>query len=220
MPLQHSFAYDLGFKNWFYHRPVVDFVPRERSIKGKYVSFGIHSTSQAKYWNYPNGWDILCRMLRKKNITPVCIDKDEIFGMSRQWDKMARVSIEKTGNIVPKSSVKRLDNTIEEAMNYIYHSEFFMGISSGLAWVAHAMGKRVVMISGMTEPWNEFKEDCIRINDSTVCHGCFHDIEKYKFDPNNWMWCPVHEKTHREFECTKSITPEHVIERIKQASWI
>ena len=207
-PLQEGFARDLGFKTWTYRRPRIDFVPKERPIKHKYITIGIQSTAQCKYWNYPNGWDILSRMFRKANITPVCIDQYESFGIKGNW------------NIVPKSSVKRLDNPIEDAMNYIHHSEFFVGISSGLSWVAHALGKKVVMISGITQPWNEFEEDCLRIINQSVCHGCFHKTDMYKFRTDDWMWCPEHKDTQRHFECTKSITPEYVFEKIKENSWI
>lgn len=205
-PLQEGFARDLGFTQWVYKRPLVDFVPKERPIKNKYVAIGIQSTSQCKYWNYPDGWNILCKMLRKEGLTPVCIDQYESFGIKGNY------------NLVPSSSVKRLDNSIEDSMNYIYHAEFFIGVSSGLSWIAHSMGKKVVMISGVTQPWNEFQEDCLRIINKDSCHGCFHLTDKYNFDPSSWMWCPEHGGTSRQFECTKTITPEEVFSKIK--SWI
>ena len=31
---------------------------------------------------------------------------------------------------------------LEDTINDIYHSEFFIGLSSGLSWLAHAMGKK------------------------------------------------------------------------------
>lgn len=207
-PLQEGFARDLGFQNWVYQKPLIDFVPKQRPIINKYVAIGMQSTAQCKYWNYPNGWDELCKMFRKIDVTPVCIDQNESFGVEGNW------------NYVPKKSVKRLNNTIEVTMNYIYHSEFFVGISSGLSWVAHAMGKKVVMISGITEPNNEFEEDCIRIINRSVCHGCFHKVDKYRFDPGDWFWCGEHKGTERQFECTKTITPESVFQQIKNTGWI
>jgi autotransporter strand-loop-strand O-heptosyltransferase len=207
-PLQLGFARDLGFVDWEYIRPKVDFVPKARPINAKYVAIGIQSTAQCKYWNYPDGWNILCKMLRKLDLTPVCIDQHELFGIK---EKM---------NEVPKSSVRKLDNPIEVAMNYIHHAEFFIGISSGLSWVAHAMGKKVVMISGTTLPWNEFSEDCVRIINRNSCHGCFHEVNKHKFDAGDWLWCPEHKNTSRQFECTTTITPEMVIEKIREGGLI
>jgi autotransporter strand-loop-strand O-heptosyltransferase len=208
LPLQEGFARDLGFTDWTYIRPKVDFTPKDRPIKSRYASIGMHTTAQCKYWNYPNGWDILSKMLRKNEITPVCIDQGESFGVPGNW------------NYVPKSAVRRLDNSIEDSMNYIYHSDFFVGVSSGMAWVAHAMGKKVVMISGVTHTWNEFVEDCVRIINPNVCHGCFHEVNKFKFDPMDWMWCPINKGTNKQFECSKTITPEYVINQIKENGWI
>ena len=206
--VQESIAKYFNFTNWTYIRPTIDFVAKERPIKGKYVVIGMQSTAQCKYWNYPDGWNILCKMLRKEGLTPVCVDQYESFGIPGNF------------NLVPTSAVRRLDNKIQDTMNYIHHAEFFIGISSGLAWVAHAMGKQVVMISGITEPWNEFEEDCLRIINREVCHGCFHKVEKYKFDAFDWLWCGEHQRTPKQFECTKTITPGLVLEKIKEAGWI
>lgn len=207
LPLQEGYAMQLGFEDWKYIRPKVNSFKRERPIKAKYVSLGIHSTAQCKYWNYPDGWNILCKKLRKMDLTPVCIDQYELFGAGSFM------------NQVPSSSVRRLDNSIETTINYIEHSEFFIGISSGLSWVAHGLGKKVVMISGVTTKNNEFFEDCLRIIDEKVCHGCINN-PKYTFSPSNWIWCPEFEGTERMFECTKSISPEHVMERILEEKFI
>ena len=207
-PLQAGFAGDLGFQEWSYRRPKISFKPGPRPINSKYVVVGIHTTAQCKYWNYPKGWDILCKELKKKGLLPVCVDQHETFGVPGSW------------NQVPKTAVKRLNNTIKGTMNFIHHAEFFLGVSSGLAWVAHAMGKRVVMISGVTETWNEFDEDCVRVINRDVCHGCFHKPQQYPFIASDWNWCPVHKGTERAFECSKTITPQKVLEQIEGAEWL
>ena len=46
----------------------------------------------------------------------------------------------------------------------LYHCAFFIGVSSGLAWLAWALGKHVVMISDVTPSDHEFYTDCTRIN--------------------------------------------------------
>jgi autotransporter strand-loop-strand O-heptosyltransferase len=104
---------------------------------------------------------------------------------------------------------------LSEISNYIYHSEFFIGISSGLSWVAHALGKKVIMVSGVTSEDNEFEEDTIRVMNKKVCHGCINSSE-IKFDVNDWLWCPLHKNTERQFECTKQITPDDVLEAVKK----
>jgi hypothetical protein len=53
-----------------------------------------------------------------------------------------------------------------------------------------------------------------------MCHGCFHETEQFKFDASDWMWCPMHKGTERQFECTKTITPENVLDKIKETGWL
>lgn len=195
-PLIQGYADQLEVKEW--KRPKIDLFKSERPIKSKYVCFSMHSTAQAKHWNYPGGWDMLCKRLRKCGLTPVCIDRHFSFGIDGHW------------NEVPRSAVKKQGMDLKEMTNYIHHSEFFIGVSSGLSWVAHALGKKVVMISGVTTEDNEFEEDTYRLINKDVCNGCINSPE-IKFDPSNWLWCPRHEGTKRQFECTKTITPDDVM---------
>jgi autotransporter strand-loop-strand O-heptosyltransferase len=100
-------------------------------------------------------------------------------------------------------------------MNVIHHSEFFIGLSSGLSWLAWGMGKHVVMIANFTEKDHEFSTNTTRIVNEDVCHGCWNSPD-HKFDRGNWRWCPIHENTERQFECQKSITSAMVIKQIKK----
>jgi autotransporter strand-loop-strand O-heptosyltransferase len=200
-PLITGYAEQLGVENW--ERPKIDLFKGDRPIKSKYACFSMHSTAQSKHWNYPGGWEKLCRMLRKSGITPVCIDVHGSFGIEGHWNK------------VPGPALKKQGMDLKEMSNFIHHSEFFIGISSGLSWVAHALGKKVVMISGVTSEDNEFEEDTIRIINKNVCHGCINKPE-ITFDPGDWLWCPLHKGTDRQFECSKTITPEEVFDVIER----
>ena len=213
--LQLGFAKQLGFNNPTYIKPKLVFETKERPIKNKYITISAQSTAQMKYWNHPLGkkvqgsqpyWDELCKMLRKKGFTPVCIDRFESFGNPPFF------------NGTPKNSVKKTGLELNDIVNYLQHCEFFIGSSSGLSWLAHALGKKVVMISNFTEPHYEFDindNDYIRISDESVCHGCFNKINiDFKFDKYDWYWCPLHKDTERQFECHKSITPTIVMEKI------
>ena len=214
--VQGGYAEQLGFNNPSYIRPVISIPEMGRPIKNKYVILGVHSTSQLKYWNHPNGlrsqgdslnWNDLSGGLRKRGYTPVTVEKDEMFGSPPFY------------NGVPSKSNKQIGKSLREAVNIINHSEFYIGLSSGMAWVAHALGKKVVMISNFTEDWNEFdlsSDGYIRITNKSVCHGCWNKINiDHSFDKNDWYWCPNHKNTDRQFECHKSITPEMVLENIK-----
>ena len=219
-PLQQGYAEQLGFINAPYIRPNILIPNMERSIKNKYVTIGVHSTIQMKYWNHPKGkkvqpeapyWNELCGMLRKEGYTPVVVEQDELFGANT------------LKNGLPNKANKKFGQSFLESMNLIYHSELYIGLSSGMSWVAHAMGKPVAMIANFTEDWNEFDlstPDYIRITNKNVCHGCWNLINKeFEFDPHgDWYWCPKHQNTNRQFECHTSITPEHVFNEIKK--WI
>ena len=219
VPLQHGYAEQLGLSDWKYIRPNLRLNYKERPIKGKYVVINIHSTCQLKYWNHPFGiesqpsspnWTELCGMLRKEGLTPVIIEKDEMFGTPPYR------------NGIPSKANKKIGMSFEDVINYIHHSEFFIGLSSGLSWLSHAMNKKVVMIANFTEDWNEFDLSCRdykRITNKSVCHGCWNKIgDGYDFDPNDWYWCPKHKGTDRQFECHTSITPLMVFDEIKD--WI
>ena len=217
--IQGGYAEQLGFDNPPYMRPVVSIPELLRPIKNKYVALGVHSTCQIKYWNHPNGlisqgdstnWNELSAILRKRGYTPVTVEKDELYGLSPFY------------NGVPSKSNKQIGKTLLDAVNIINHSEFYIGLSSGMSWVAHALGKKVVMISNFTEDWNEFDlslDDYIRITNKSVCHGCWNKVNvEHTFNKNDWYWCPLHKDTERQFECHKSITVNDVMEKIK--NWL
>lgn len=218
-PLQQGYAEQLGFFDGEYIRPKILKPEFERPIKSKYVAIGIHSTSQLKYWNHPSGkrvqsespyWNELCKLLRKQGLTPVVVEQHEMFGSPPFRNGM------------PKNANKKFGQSFLESINLIYHSEFYIGLSSGMSWVAHALGKKVAMISNFTEDWNEFDltlDDYIRITNKNVCHGCWNLVgEQFSFDGGDWYWCPKHKDTPRQFECHTSITPEMVFNEIKK--WI
>jgi autotransporter strand-loop-strand O-heptosyltransferase len=217
--VQGGYAEQLGFEDPKYIRPVISIPDLPRPIKNKYVTLGVHSTCQLKYWNHPNGiksqpdstnWNELSSILRKKGYTPVTVERDEMYGTPPFW------------NGVPSKSNKQIGKSLLEAVNIINHSEMYIGLSSGMSWVAHALGKKVAMIANFTEDWNEFDlslDDYVRITNKTVCHGCWNRINiEYEFDKNDWYWCPSHKNTDRQFECHKSISVNEVIEKIEH--WI
>jgi autotransporter strand-loop-strand O-heptosyltransferase len=180
----------------------VDTPNGQRPIKAKYVCIGVHSTAQCKYWNHPGAWDELCKMLRKKDLTPVVVEKDFSFGIPGHM------------NEVPSKAVRKLGLPFNEVLNYLQHAEMFIGLSSGLTWVAQGLGKPTVIISNATSKDNEHINDkTLRIYEESVCHGCFH---KYPFNAGDWLWCPVYRNDEdRRFICTKAITPESVMQQIE-----
>ena len=88
--IQGGYAEQLGFFDYSYIKPKIILPNFERPIKNKYVTIGVHSTAQIKYWNHPKGkreqneslnWNDLCGMLRKDGYTPVVVEQHELFGI-------------------------------------------------------------------------------------------------------------------------------------------
>jgi autotransporter strand-loop-strand O-heptosyltransferase len=191
IPLQHAATNILGL-DYTEIQPRIDYVVGERPYEQKYVSIATNSTAGCKFWT-KEGWQGL-------------IDHLHSLGY-----KVINVSKEKN----PFNNSEQISNTsMENTMNVIHHSEFFIGLSSGLSWLAWGMGKHVVMISNFTEPDHEFTSNCTRIVKLDVCNGCWNS-PIYKFDKGNFNWCPLHEGTSRQFECHTSITSEMVIKQIQ-----
>ena len=207
LPLQLGFAKQLGLADMGKIRPRLKKSGKSSPLNKKYVCFSSHSTAQAKHWNNNNSWEKLCDMLQKKGLVPVCIDRYYSFGSEGNW------------NEIPKNCMNKTGMDLTEMMHWIEHCEFFVGLSSGLSWVAHALDKKVVVISGVTAKDNEFDDDCIRIHRDDVCNSCFNTPERFPFDPGDWFWCPVHKGTARQFECTKRISAKQVMDAIDARGW-
>lgn len=162
------------------------------SYLGDYVCISQHSTAQAKYWNNISGWQELVDYLNLIGYKVVVISKEPTD---------LKNVIDLTKNF-----------SIEERICQLKGAKAFIGLSSGLSWLAWAVDIPVVLISGHTEPWYEFK--CSRIySDLNVCRGCWH---KYQFDKSDWNWCPVNKNTSKQFECTKTVDSNKVINEIKK----
>jgi len=157
---------------------------------GRYVTIATNSTAGCKFWT-KEGWQGVINYLVEQGYSVVNVSKER-----NPFDNCIQIE----------------DDSMENTMNVIHHSEFFIGLSSGLSWLAWAMGKKVVMISNFTQPNHEFS--CIRITKKNVCNGCWNN-PKFRFDKGDWNWCPIHKGTDRQFECHTAITAQDVIDAIK-----
>jgi autotransporter strand-loop-strand O-heptosyltransferase len=200
-PLQLGYSDQFGLE-FEEMRPNIIKSQKKSPIKNKYVVIGVHTTAQCKYWNYPNGWEILSKELRKLGYTPISLDLHEVFGIDGYW------------NNIPNSSVKKTGLPLDQVIDYLQHCELFIGVSSGLSWLAWALNKKVIMISGTTSDDHEFKSNNYRIINKSVCNGCFNS-KKHVFNPGDWLWCPVNRDTNKWFECSKTITPDDVLSKFK-----
>jgi len=193
IPLQKAASNILGL-DYTEIQTNVYFQPYNRPTKDKYICIATNSTAGCKIWNYPNGWEILSKKF---------IDMGyKVINISKDGDKIPGV-------------INLKNDSLTNTMNSIYHSEFVIGLSSGLSWLSWGLGKHVVMISNFTEPDHEFTNNCTRITNPNVCNGCWNN-PAFKFDKGDWNWCPEHKGTERHFECHKSITPDMVMEQINK----
>ena len=194
IPLQKAATNILGL-DFTEIRPKLSFTPGPRPIDEKYITIGMSTTAGCKEWSNPNGWQTLINHLNSLGYKVAVIQKESFSGIENVLDW--------TG-----------DKPLQERMSQIYHSEFYIGLGSGLSWLAWAVNKHVVMISNFSEDGHEFTDNTTRITNPLVCNGCWNN-PNFKFDKGDWYWCPEHKGTDRQFECHKSITPEMVINQIQ-----
>lgn len=162
----------------------------------KYVCIASQSTSQCKYWNNKTAQEKTVKYLKSLGYDVVSIDKYSEFGIKGNMNQIPKGVIDSTG-----------DYPLSMRVAQILGCEFFIGLGSGLSWLAWALDKEVMLISGFSLPMAEFYTP-YRVINTDVCHGCWN--KDYKFDANDWMWCPVNKGTDKQFECSKTITFEMV----------
>ncbi|HVC56913.1 MAG TPA: autotransporter strand-loop-strand O-heptosyltransferase [Stellaceae bacterium] len=168
-----------------------------RPLPEPYVCIAVQSTTQSKYWNNPAGWHEIVAFLKDAGYRVVCIDQKPVHGSGLVWNHIPHGAEDETG-----------DRPLVERARWLRHADFFVGLSSGLSWLAWAVGTPVVMISGFTHPTNEFATPYRVINYHT-CNSCWND-PRHRFDHLDFLWCPRHAGTPRQFECTRLITAEQV----------
>lgn len=178
-------------------KPKISIDNKARKHDKPYVCIATQSTAQCKYWNNKEGWERVCEYLKSKGLDVICIDKHESFGVENYMNFIPKNAINKTG-----------DFPLQERITDIHNCEFFIGLGSGLSWLAWALNKPVVLISGFSNPISEFKTP-YRVFNEKVCNSCWNDLSE-SFNGSSWSWCPK----GKNFECSSQITPEMVIEKI------
>jgi autotransporter strand-loop-strand O-heptosyltransferase len=168
-----------------------------RPIAEPYVCIAVQSTLQAKFWNNPTGWHEVVAFLKAAGYRVVCIDQKSSHGHGLVWTHIPAGAEDMTG-----------DHPLLERARLIKHADFFVGLTSGLSWLAWAVGTPVVLISGLTHSTNEFFTPH-RVINYNVCNSCWNDPTA-AFERHDFLSCPRHRDTARQFECTRLITADHV----------
>ena len=175
----------------------------ERKIKERYVCIATKSSSQAKFWNNGQGWEQVVKYLKDIGYRVLCIDKESVYGQGFVWNRMPQGVENFTGNL-----------PLQERIALLEHADFFIGLGSGLSWLAWCTKIPVILISGFSLPNCEFYTP-YRVFNSHGCNGCWDDVN-VNFDHYDYFWCPKFKNTSRQFECTRLITGKQVIGHIKQ----
>jgi len=198
VPLGQVAADILGI-NYHESRPIVHVENTQRSMTNPYACIATQSTAACKLWLYEGGWQTVIDYLNNKGFDVALIQKEK----------------GDFSGVINKSGDYPLQNRITD----ILHCEFFIGLGSGLSWLAWALKKPVILISGFSHTFTEFESNCYRVINQKVCHGCWNST-RYTFDRGDWDWCPLHRSTPRQHECSRGISPKMVIEKIDQLMWV
>ena len=167
-----------------------------RPIAERYAVIAVQASTASKMWNNPAGWRETVRGLKARGYRVVCVDQKPMHGQGLFWNQIPHGCEDLTGM------------ALTETARWLFHADLFVGLSSGLSWLAWAAGCPVVMISGFSWPSTEFETPGRVINWHT-CNGCWND-PAFVFDHKEFMWCPRHAGTPRQFECTRLILTAHV----------
>jgi autotransporter strand-loop-strand O-heptosyltransferase len=181
--------------------PALRLPDETRPIAEPYICIGVQSTTQCKMWNNPAGWHEVIDHLKAAGYRVICIDKARYNGNGISATHIPHGAEDETG-----------DRPLSERARWLRHATAFIGLSSGLSWLAWAAGTPVVMISGFTHPVNEFSTP-YRVINWHSCNSCWNDPRE-RFDHADYLWCPRHAGTKRQFECTRLITSAQVIAKL------
>ena len=168
-----------------------------RPVPEPYVCIAVQATSYAKTWANPHGWHDVVRFLKGNGYRVICIDQKRVHGTGLVWTHIPHGAEDETG-----------DRPLIERARWLRHASAFVGLSSGLSWLAWGAGCPVVMISGFSHPNNEFSTP-YRVVNFHACNSCWND-PRLRFDHKDYLWCPRLAGTPRQFECTGLITADQV----------
>ena len=183
-------------------RPKLD-LSAPRKIAEPYVCIAVQSTTMSKNWTFPEGWIHVVEWLKAQGYRVLCVDQ-------RRCETGGIVS-----NYIPWGCEDFTgDLPLQERVDLIKDADMFIGLASGLSWLAWGCGVPVVLIGGFSLPFTEFYTP-YRVINRHACCGCWND-PRYTFDKLDWTWCPHFKDTDRQHECMRLITPKMVIETIER----
>lgn len=160
-PLQKTACDILGLE-YKEIRPDLEVIVKDskRRIKDKYVCISEYGSDNKKMWKEGlDGWQTVVDFLNRHGFKVVVISKEKT---------QLKNVIDLTGNY-----------SLYDRMVDLYHSEFFIGVSSGLSWLAWGVNTHVMLISDVTPINHEFTINTTRISSNENLEIVNYDIETY-----------------------------------------
>lgn len=204
MGLHHIAAEVLGLPHDIQKTKIVATQGKILPPEQPYVCIAVQSTMKAKLWNNPQGWIVLVNFLIQSGYRVLCIDRERATGKDANWNTIPFGCEDWTGA-----------RPLTERADLLSKAAFFVGLPSGLSWLAWSVDCPTVMIAGFSDESAEFKPT-IRIQNPIPCHSCWSD-NRVMFDTSDYFWCPRHKGTSRAYECSTQILPEQVISAIQSS---
>jgi autotransporter strand-loop-strand O-heptosyltransferase len=109
----------------------------------KYVTLSEFGSAENKHWKAEGGWQGVVDYLNTNGYRVVVISKEKTN---------LRGVIDLSG-----------DFPLSDRIRDIKHARFHIGVSSGLSWLAWAVGTHVVLVSDVTPKFHEFSSNVTRI---------------------------------------------------------
>ena len=198
--IHHAAADILGLPRSADHPEVATVEPTMPVPVSPYVCISTSASARCKEWLNPCGWPVVVDWLKSNGYNVVDIDRDYVHKDSA----IPGGAVDLTGDI-----------DLRERAAVLKGAAAFVGVSSGLSWLAWACGIPVVLISGFTLPFTEFYTP-YRVINNAACTGCWNDSRE-TFDKWDDDYCPRHRDTPRQHECSKSISAYQVIKALSRA---
>lgn len=169
-------------------------VPKIRKFKtinnidfgGDYICYSETASSEMKQWNNPQALKETIKYIQSLGLKVVNIDIKP-----------------NCKNIDGVIYLNGKNHSLQDRVDVISNAKFFMGMASGLSWLAWACHKPAIVISGFSLPISEY-DNPYRVFNTDYCFGCWN--LQNSFNCANQQYAI----------CNKSISSKQVIKTINK----
>ena len=158
-----------------------------RPFPERFVCISTMATNPGKYWNYPNGWEQIITFLNNNGFRVLDIDRDPVLIFDNKQYTIPKNAEDFTGRF-----------PIQDRINLLEHADFFIGLPSGLSWLAWNLDSQshdpgFTCELRIPTPY--------RVTNYLYCHGCWNDSMNSSTRISRMV--PNTRRNRREIECPK-----------------